>query len=140
MIAYGVFLIAMVSAFSPSGTDTGHKGLLKLPCVECHIHLPFAGSGAALRSGVGDMCTTCHKRHHGGDRMRSHPVDGAPTMNVPPDMILDAQGRIGCITCHAFHGAYADENGNKRFYLRRTPGKTFCFSCHKKLPGMPDKP
>jgi Doubled CXXCH motif (Paired_CXXCH_1) len=140
MIAYGVFLIAMVAAFSPGGTDTGHKGLLKLPCVECHIHLPFSGSGAALRSGVKDVCTTCHKRLHGADMLWAHPVNAVPSMPVPKDMLLDEQGRITCITCHAFHGVYRDEDGNKRFYLRRTPGRTFCFSCHKKLPGVSGKP
>jgi len=140
MIAYGVFLISLVAALSPGVTDTGHEGLQKLPCVECHIHLPFSGSRAILRSGVGNVCTTCHKQHHGGDKMRSHPVDGVPTMSIPRDMILDDHGRIGCITCHAFHGVYRDEDGRKRFYLRRTPGKTFCFSCHKKMPGVSDKP
>ena len=63
-------------------------------------------------------------------------MNQVPSMKIPPDMLLNDQGRIVCITCHAFHGEFRDEDGNKKYYLRRTPGKTFCFSCHKKIPGV----
>jgi predicted CXXCH cytochrome family protein len=136
MMASGIILAAVLAAFSPDGSDAAHNGLLKVSCVECHTRLPFPGRALSLRSEVGDVCLACHPRYHGADKMRSHPVNVHPSMCVPPDMVLDGQGRIGCVTCHAFHGQYRDEKGNKRYYLRRTPGKTLCFSCHTTLPGI----
>ena len=130
-----IILIATLSSVSPGGKDPGHNGPLNVACIECHTRLPFLGGAPPLRSNVGDLCVKCHQRTHGIDAMRSHPVSIVPSMRVPPDMLLDNRGRIGCVTCHAFHGEYRDENGNKRFYLRRSPGKVFCYSCHKKLPG-----
>jgi predicted CXXCH cytochrome family protein len=128
-----IILAALVTAFSLPAKDVAHEGRLNVRCLDCHKHLPLAGTTPPLRDEVNDVCIVCHERHHGTDEMRSHPVTGVPSMPVPPDMVLDGKGRITCVTCHDFHGAYRDENGKKRFYLRRSPGKTFCYSCHKKL-------
>jgi hypothetical protein len=136
MIILGIMLAAVLSASAPgSSRDSAHDGPLKVPCIECHVRLPFPGSTLSLSNDIVAVCKTCHERPHGDDKMRSHPVSPLPAIKVPSDMILDNQGRIVCITCHAFHGEYRDEDGNKRFYLRRTPGKTFCYSCHKTIPG-----
>jgi hypothetical protein len=140
VITAGIILSVLLAASSPNGTDAGHKGLLKVACVECHTHLPFPGSRLELRNDVGAVCATCHPRYHGNDSMRSHPLNVTTSLKIPPDMILDTQGKIACFTCHAFHGEYRDGDGKKKFYLRRTPGKTFCFSCHKQLPGLTFKP
>jgi hypothetical protein len=134
-----IILIAVLSAVTPGGNDLGHKGPLNVACVDCHTRLPFTAGVPSLRNEVGDVCNTCHPRHHGSDTMRSHPVNASPAVTIPPDMILDSQGKIGCVTCHTFHGEYRDENGKKRFYLRRSPGKAFCYSCHAGLPGLPLK-
>jgi predicted CXXCH cytochrome family protein len=83
---------------------------------------------------------SCHRNHHGADSIRSHPVNVTPSMSVPPDMVLDNRGKIQCTTCHVFHGTYRDEDGKRLFYLRRSPGKTFCYSCHKKLSSAPARP
>lgn len=139
MITNVIILIAALSAVSPGGNDVGHKAPLKVACIDCHKRLPFTAGVPLLRDDVGDVCNTCHPRHHGADTMRSHPLNASPAVPVPPDMLLDNQGRIGCITCHAFHGEYRDENGKKLFYLRRSPGKTFCYSCHQRLPGLPQQ-
>lgn len=138
MITYGIILAAVLAAASPNNNDAGHD-MQKIRCSECHYHLPFTGGDPTLRNEVSDTCVACHQRHHGTDKMRSHPVNAVPSMTIPPDMLLDAQGRITCITCHAFHGEYRDEHNEKRYYLRRTRGKTFCFSCHKTLPGIAHK-
>lgn len=139
MIISGTILAIALAAFSPDVGDNAHNGPLNIPCVECHVRLPFPGIALSLRSDIGAVCNTCHERHHGTDNMRSHPVDTVPSIKVPSDMILDNRGRIVCITCHAFHGEFRDEDGNKRYYLRRTPGKTFCYSCHKHIPGTGQK-
>jgi len=135
-----LLLIAALSAFSPDGKVLGHSGPLKVPCIECHTHLPFAGSTATLHDDVGETCGTCHQTHHGTDAMRSHPVNTVPSMRVPRDMPLDGRGRMTCITCHAFHGVYRDDAGNKQFYLKRSGGIVFCHSCHKNFPGEKHKP
>lgn len=142
MIISGIILSLLLAASSPDGKDVAHNGLLKVTCIECHTRLPFPGKKAVLRNDVGDVCNRCHPQNHGTGTMLSHPVNPTPSpaMKVPSDMILDSQGKIVCITCHAFHGEYRDDDGKKRFYLRRTPGKTFCYSCHKKLPGIPNTP
>ena len=128
-----VFILAALAALSPAGGDTGHDGPLRAACVECHTRLPFSIGAPSLRDDVGDVCGRCHELHQGAGPMRFHLVNPGPGMRIPRDMILDGKGRIACITCHAFHGEYRDEAGKKRFYLRRTPGRTFCYSCHEKL-------
>jgi len=133
MTASVIILAVVLSAFSPNAGDAAHNGLTKTPCTDCHTRLPLSGGAPSLRGEVSDGCLTCHPLHHGTVTMKSHPVNTVPSMRVPVDMLLDRQRRIVCITCHAFHGEYRDEDGNKSFYLRRTPGKTFCYSCHKKL-------
>lgn len=136
MTIAGVILAFALAATSPDDKIVAHNGPLKVACIECHAHLPFNGSAPALRSEIGGVCSTCHQRHHGTDRIRSHPVSRVSAMKTPPDMLLDSRGKIVCITCHTFHGEYRDEDGKRSYYLRRTPGKIFCFSCHKTLPGM----
>jgi predicted CXXCH cytochrome family protein len=128
-----IILAALLTAFSPSAKDAAHEGLLTVRCLDCHDHLPLGGTRPTLRDEAGDVCISCHQRYHGADEIRSHPVTGVPSLRVPPDMVLDSKGGMTCITCHNFHGEYRDENGKKRFYLRRSPGRTFCYSCHKKL-------
>jgi hypothetical protein len=139
MTPSGIILAAVLAAFSPEGRDAGHDGLL-LSCLECHERLPFPGRALSLRSEAGDACVACHERYHGADKMRSHPLNVRPSMPVPPDMVLGNEGRVVCVTCHAFHGAYRDREGRKLYYLRRSPGKPFCFSCHAALPGGAGRP
>lgn len=125
-------LFAAVAAVSPGDRAGAHDGPNPVRCIECHTRLPLAGADAPLRSGAGDWCLYCHTRFH-GDELGSHPVSRIPSMRVPPDMLLDENGRMGCITCHRFHGKDEDEDGRKLYYLRRTQGRDFCFSCHRKF-------
>jgi predicted CXXCH cytochrome family protein len=140
VIHSGIILAVILAVSSPDRAHVAHNGPRKLPCVECHVHLPFPGTTLSLRDNIGELCNPCHLQYHGMDAMRSHPVHQVPSIKIPPDMLLDNRGRIVCITCHAYHGEYRDEKGNKKYYLRRTPGKTFCFSCHKNIPGTSTKP
>ena len=133
MTSSAIILAALLTALSPAAKDVAHQGLLDVRCLDCHKNLPLADAKPALRDEASDVCTTCHQRHHGSESIRSHPVNEVPSMKVPPDMVLDSNGVMVCVTCHDFHGEYKDEKGNKQYYLRRTPGKTFCYSCHKKL-------
>ena len=136
MISTIIILAAALAAAPLTDEGVAHQGRLGIACAECHMSLPLSGSKLRLRDEINGVCVVCHPRHHGTETERSHPVDVLPTMHVPPDMPLDRRGMIGCITCHAFHEAYRDTAGDKRFYLRRAPGKRFCFSCHQSLPGL----
>ncbi len=135
MIISAIILAAVLTASSQNNQNDAHNDLLNTPCIECHRHLPFKGK-PDLRSEVNNSCVACHQGSHGTAKVFSHPVNVAPSMIIPSDMPLDDQGRIVCITCHAFHGEYRAENGEKLYYLRRSNGKTFCYSCHKTLPGI----
>jgi len=136
MIISSIILTAIIAAYSPHDTDVAYKGMIQVPCIECHLRLPFAKRTPLLRDTVSNACSMCHLRYHGTDAMRSHPMNVVPSMQIPPDMIQDSQKKIVCFTCHAFHGEYQDEDGNKQYYLRRSPGKVFCYSCHLTLPGL----
>jgi hypothetical protein len=105
-----------------------HNDLKGTRCLDCHDRLPF-NSVVTFSEQAASSCTRCHTalRH-------SHPIDIAPSMTVvPPDMPLDTKGRLACFTCHTYHNGYKDAEGKKLFFLRRQGGRTFCFSCHKKL-------
>jgi predicted CXXCH cytochrome family protein len=132
MTALTVILFAAVAAISSGSRGSAHDGPIKTQCIECHTRLPLAGADAPLRTETGEICLTCHSRYH-GDELGSHPVNLIPSLRVPADMPLDENGKMGCITCHSFHGGYRDDNGKKLYYLRRTPGRDFCFSCHGTL-------
>lgn len=107
-----------------------HDEIGKVSCLDCHYRLPFEGSRATFIGEAEKACTGCHKVYHGAGKGPSHPVKIIPTMAVPPDMPLDKEGRITCVTCHTYHFGYKDEKGTRLLFLRRTRGKTLCFSCH----------
>jgi predicted CXXCH cytochrome family protein len=128
-----ILLFAAVAVIAPAESKEGHDGWLNVQCIDCHIRLPLNDMPAPLREEAEETCLACHRRTHGADAMRTHPVKAVPSMPLPADMPLDGKGRIGCITCHTYHGPAEDEEGNKSYYLRRTQGRTFCYSCHREL-------
>jgi predicted CXXCH cytochrome family protein len=125
-------LAAVVLAAASTESLAVHKVAGKVPCLDCHSSLPLNDNRPSFREEVGPICVGCHRDYHGKAGTLSHPVNVPPSMAVPRDMILDAKGRIICITCHKFHTGYKDSDGKKAFFLRRSPGKAFCYSCHKK--------
>jgi hypothetical protein len=109
-----------------------HQLAGKVRCLECHPWLPLNDDKPSFREEIGPICVGCHRDYHGRGNSLSHPVNVSPSMAVPRDMPLDAKGRIICITCHRFHTGYKDSDGKKSIFLRRSIGKAFCYSCHKK--------
>jgi predicted CXXCH cytochrome family protein len=110
-----------------------HDEIGKVRCLDCHPRLPFNGTKALLNEHAGEVCTRCHTSGGKMSETISHPVDIVPSMAIPRDLPTDARGRMTCITCHTFHEGYRDAEGNKRYFLRRQKGKTFCYTCHKKI-------
>jgi predicted CXXCH cytochrome family protein len=103
----------------------------KVLCYDCHPWLPLNNSNVAFNEGTEKVCTGCHNNYHETSGGFSHPMHIAPSMDIPPDMPLDPTGTITCITCHSYHRGYKDSAGKKTFFLRRSQGRAFCYSCHK---------
>ncbi|MBI5741365.1 MAG: cytochrome c3 family protein [Nitrospirae bacterium] len=101
-------------------------------CLDCHTWLPLEGGSTVLNDGGDNICAGCHKDSHVTSGGFSHVTHAVPSMDVPPDMPLDRTGGITCFTCHTYHSGYRNSKGEKNFFLRRSQGKTFCYSCHKK--------
>jgi hypothetical protein len=109
-----------------------HETAGKVRCLDCHSWLPLNDKKPSFRDEVGAVCAGCHRNAHLGAGTFSHPVNVPSSMAVPRDMPLDAKGRIVCVTCHRFHTGHKDSDGKKSYFLRRSIGKPFCYSCHKK--------
>jgi hypothetical protein len=125
-------LLTLALAVPSAGAKDVHQVAGKVRCLECHSRLPWNESRPSFQDEVGSTCVGCHNDFHGRGKGLAHPVNAIPSMVVPRDMPLDSKGRMNCITCHAFHRGYKDADGNKLFFLRRSSGKAFCYSCHKK--------
>jgi predicted CXXCH cytochrome family protein len=104
----------------------------KVLCYDCHPWLPFDKSNIAFAGETDKICISCHNKYHETSGGFSHPMHVVPSMDIPVDMPLDPAGRITCITCHSYHSGYKDSEGKKKFFMRRSQGKAFCYSCHKK--------
>src|SRR3990172_3104384 len=125
-LALILLLLSAPLAAAPAVHDVAGK----VPCLDCHVSIPFHLGTPTFHDDARETCTGCHRSFHGTSARFIHPVDKRPSTVVPPDMPLDSKGKMTCITCHIFHEGYKDEEGEKRFFLRRTPGKIFCYSCH----------
>ena len=90
---------------------------VKKDCTTCHVPAGPSGTGA-LRKGLSDLCTDCHR-----DRVppQEHKVDIVPTMPVKDLPLTD--GRMTCFTCH-------DPHRNPHGGLLRKPETELCLSCH----------
>ncbi len=110
-----------------------HDEIGKTRCLDCHTVLPFKHIPHTFQTGTGDVCRRCHTNFHAKNGI-AHPVEALPSMKIPPDMPLDIEGRMTCITCHFYHPASPPPaDGPRAFILRRPGGRTFCYSCHKKF-------
>ncbi|MCB2183400.1 MAG: cytochrome c3 family protein [Desulfobulbaceae bacterium] len=106
-------------------------------CLDCHIALPLENRPLTLHDDVSDICLRCHDAYPcktGGESSYfSHPIGIVPSLEVPDDMPLDAEKRMGCMTCHKFHDGAGKAVDLYPSYLRRSPGLKLCFACHGKL-------
>ena len=105
--------------------DTG-----KIRCLDCHVVMPANDVEMEFYDDIPLICAKCHGLYPckaGNKKGFSHPSEVIPSMKIPRDMVLDRLHRLTCITCHVYHDSVP-------FMLRRQPGVTFCYSCHKKLP------
>ncbi|HFQ81621.1 MAG TPA: hypothetical protein ENK33_09665 [Desulfobacterales bacterium] len=112
-----------------------HNDVNKTKCLDCHVTLPFDRADLSYTAQVGDVCRKCHKKFPCNDNNKqfAHPMDVKPTMSIPVDMPLDAEGRLTCITCHSYHAEFWDAEYSSKFLLRRPRGIKLCTTCHKKF-------
>ncbi|MBI4685660.1 MAG: cytochrome c3 family protein [Nitrospirae bacterium] len=127
------FLIFFLAVVSFDTAHAVHDEADKTGCLECHFRLPFEGSAITFNEESGEACIRCHNLYHGSAKGFPHPLNVIPLAPVPPDMPVDAKGRVTCITCHTYHSGYKDADGNRGYFLRRAKGKTFCYGCHKNI-------
>lgn len=113
----------------------GHSGG-EVRCLDCHVSLPFENRPIRLHAGISALCLGCHGRFpcnpEGKESYFSHPLDVVPDFEIPADMPLDSEKKIGCMTCHIFHYEKKESADLQPSLLRRTPGIKLCFSCHGK--------
>jgi len=128
----GLFL-ALLFAYASPGLSAQQQRLEPhdfrghgLDCRSCHISVSVKQDGG-LRKPVSEICGGCHRLPH-----QNHPVDMVPTLQVPPDLPLDKQGKLTCATCHDPHRPYLNPlTGNRTMYLRRDgPNRGLCLACH----------
>lgn len=102
-------------------------------CGTCHFFSERKESllrPGAFRRSINAQCLVCHERERLGV---GHRVGMAPTMRVPADFPLDAAGHLSCASCHDPHAVGSE----RRWFLRRPPGKAFCSACHRD--GLPER-
>ena len=119
----------------PSATEAAAPAHLfqKDQCGTCHLFPSREGAflrADAFRRDIDSLCLACHERERAGV---GHRVGMVPSMRVPPDMPLDAAGRLTCATCHDPHAV----DGPNRWLLRRPAGAALCRACHPQ--GIPER-
>lgn len=93
-------------------------------CLDCHREKPIKGvdnhQTVSFVNTIITLCTNCHTDDIGA----SHPVGMVPkikkyisnvktpdsirVMDIPPDLHLDENGLMTCVTCHVVHGDWRD--------------------------------
>jgi predicted CXXCH cytochrome family protein len=132
MAIISIVLTVLFALVPTNSVYAVHDKSEKVDCYDCHPWLPFDKSNIAFTDKTDKTCISCHNKFHETSGGFSHPLHVIPSMHIPVDMPLDPAGNITCITCHSYHTGYKDSEGNKKYFLRRSQGKAFCYSCHKK--------
>ena len=109
-----------------------HDEVGKVRCMDCHVRLPLKPNKLSFHEGTAAICKKCHDKGHFTPE-NSHPIEIAPSMKIPEDMVVDVKGKLSCITCHTYHADWKKDISDNPKLLRRPQGKTFCFYCHSKM-------
>ncbi|OKY76082.1 MAG: hypothetical protein BM485_05425 [Desulfobulbaceae bacterium DB1] len=119
-----------------AATPHGESGIR---CLDCHVSLPLDGLEFRFHDDLHLLCLRCHKDYSckpdGGDGYFRHPIAVVPSFKIPADMPLDVKMKMNCMTCHLFHDEKKAKQDLHLHLLRRSPGSSFCLTCHTKLPG-----
>lgn len=100
-----IFLMQLTSLGSALGAHS--------TCSDCHMR------GKTLKnSSVNELCISCHP-----DNVKDHVLDVISKVK-PPELPLDSQNRITCITCHEAHGRSGIQS------MLRLEQDKICAPCH----------
>lgn len=103
----------------------------ELACDTCHsVGASESGSDEAgeFKSDISQLCSqsSCHDL----DSVLSHPVGIRPTGVIGPNMPLDQDSRVTCLTCHITSLSASED---KMLHVPNEEG--FCAKCHLKMGG-----
>ena len=126
-IAAFVFMAAITQRAWSEDIPLHH---FELACDTCHaVGASTSGSEAGdFKSEISQLCSQsgCHDL----DSVLSHPVGVRPTGAIKPDMPLDQDSRVTCLTCHL---TSLSSQKDKMLHVPNEEG--FCAKCHSKMSG-----
>lgn len=135
---HALLLILAAIVMPPSLALAIHDDPGDTQCLDCHQTLPFDRKKLAYTEDIGTTCKKCHPTFPCGSGNNtdsfSHPLEVTPSMAIPQDMPLTAEGKMTCITCHSYHAEFWDAEYNNESLLRRTKGMKLCHTCHQNFP------
>lgn len=118
-------LVLLISIVAYSFNNAAPHQFKEEQCGFCHLNYE---SPLHFRDNITTLCNYCHGKRN----VLSHAVGVRPSMQVPTDFHLDAEGEMTCTTCHDIHMDRVDPVSGERTYLLRSNlrGREFCDSCH----------
>ena len=127
-IAAFVFMAAITQRAWAEDIPLHH---FELACDTCHaVGASTSGSGE-VGEFKGDISHLCSQSGcHDVDAVLSHPVGVRPTGAIGPDMPLDQDSRVTCLTCHI-----TSLSSQKEKMLHVPNEEGFCSKCHSKIGG-----
>jgi len=133
--AYIFLFVSMVAIAQIGLSENIPLHHFELDCDTCH----FSGAGGYDRGEAGefkgDINYSCSKSGcHDLDSALSHPVGVRPTGIAEPDMPLDQDSCITCLTCHTMPSS-PDKDKMTATMLHVPSEAGFCAKCHLKMGG-----
>ena len=94
--------------FSGSAADPHSHFRAPGSCPECHAYRESVLEPYRFVPGTDAFCLGCHSVEGLGiiHPRNVRPSDHPSGMSVPNDLLLDAEGKIFCLTCHYAHGPF----------------------------------
>ena len=131
--AAALFVLLLLIVPARGARDRNPHNFQSVGCTHCHILVPGSSrivQKRVFRKSIDSLCQECHEAAL--EDNLNHRVGIRPSMKVPEDLHLSANGELSCITCHNPHADYLDPEGrNKTFFLRRGMLKReLCLACH----------
>jgi len=130
-LAYIIAFVFMVTITERGWSEDIPLHHFDLACDTCHaVGVSESGSSdvGEFKSDISQLCSQsgCHDL----DAVLSHPVGVRPTGAIRPDMPLDQDSRVTCMTCHI-----TSLSSQKDKMLHVPNEENFCARCHLKMSG-----
>jgi hypothetical protein len=114
----------------------------EMPCGSCHksslavssFELDAATQAGPIKADINRLCTT--SGCHAFDSLLTHPTGVVQARGIPPDMALDKQSRLTCLTCHNSpnrSNSFQPPTQRPQRMLYKPEGRQFCAKCHLRM-------